>query len=303
MRLIVYNPKGGAAIWASRLRRAIAELQSQPMPSTLVATEANDMAGPVRRALETNSGLTQIVACGGDGTVGACVAALDGRDIPIGIVPTGTSNVLAFELGLPPHAVRAARLLRAPMRAVPFRTWRVNGQAMILELGVGFDGMLMWRTPRMVKRALGFVGVALSAMRHSIAFDYAPLRVTGTLATGDERSVVATSVLVANCKRWAGPQILVPHADPSDDVLDVLLLQYGSFPQLVAFWTAILFPGAPHLRLRFVEHVRFRRLRIEALGRVVEAHLDGEPVLTTPLDIAPSREVHLLGAPDVSSRA
>ena len=302
MRLIVYNPKGGAAIWKSRLDHAIAELQSQPMASALVATEARDMAGPVRRALASHPDVTQVVACGGDGTVAACVAALDGRQIPVAVIPTGTSNVLAFELGLPRHAVKAARLLRGPTRAVPFTTWRVNDQTMILELGVGFDGMLMWRTPRSVKRALGFVGVSLSAMRHSVAFDYAPVRVTGTLASGEERSVVATSVLVANCKRWAGPQILVPSADPSDDIIDVLLLQYASFPQLVAFWLAILLPGAPHLRLPFVEHVRMRRLRIEALGRQVDAHVDGEPTLTTPIDVTRLGLVHLLGPAAVSSR-
>jgi diacylglycerol kinase family enzyme len=303
VRLIVYNPKGGAAIWGSRLRRAIAELQSQPEPSTLVATEARDMIGPVRRALAANPGVTEIVACGGDGTVAACVAALGGRDIPIGIIPTGTSNVLAFELGLPTHAVEAARLLRAARRRIPFRTWRVNEQTMILQLGVGFDGMLMWRTPRAVKRALGFIGVSLSALRHSVAFDFAPVRVSGTLASGAQRSVVATSVLVANCRRWAGPRILIPDADPADDVIDVLLLQYQNIRQLTAFWLAILLPGAPHLRLPFVEHARMRGLRIEHVGRPVEAHVDGEPTLMTPLDVAPLGVVHLLGPANVSSGA
>ena len=302
LRVIVYNPKGGAAIWRARLERAVAELQSQPGRSVLVATEASDMVGPVRRALASHADVTQIVACGGDGTVGACVEALDGRAIPVGIVPTGTSNVLAFELGLPAHAVAAARALGGATRRVPFQTWRVNGHTMILELGVGFDGFMMKRTPRRVKRALGFLGVSLSAMRHSVAFDYEPVRVTGTLPTGDERSVVATSVLVANCKRWAGPQILVPDADPADDVIDILVLQYKNLMELATFWFAILLPGAPHLKLPFVEHVRMRRLRIEALGRPVEAHIDGEPTLTTPLTVEPLGRVELL-APDVSSRA
>ena len=62
------------------------------------------------------------------------------------------------------------------------------------------------------------------------------------------------------------------------------------------FWLAILFPGAPHLRLRYVEHVRMSRLRIDALGRPVEAHLDGEPSLLTPLRVEPLGRVTLLGA-------
>jgi diacylglycerol kinase (ATP) len=307
LRLIVYNPSGGAAIWSPRLHAALRVLQSGPGPHALVATEASDLGGPGRRAHAAHPDTTQIVACGGDGTVAACAAAVGAAAIPIGIVPTGTTNVLAFELGLPPNPVRAARLLGADgadggdggdggdMRRVSFRTWSVNGRMMLLQLGVGFDGLLMWRTPRRLKRALGFVGVVVSALRHGVRFDYPEMRVTGELDNGATRSVVVTSTMVANAKRWAGPQLAIPSADPSDDLVDVLLLQYRNFPQLARFWLAILFPGAPHLRLPFVEHVRMRRLRIEALGRPVEAHLDGEPDLMTPLEVEPLGRVVLLG--------
>lgn len=294
MRLIVYNPKGGAAIWQSRLDAAIRELQSAGVPSALVATEAKDMAGPVRRALAANRGITQIVACGGDGTVAACAAALDDRDIPIAIIPTGTTNVLAFELGLPTHPVRAARMLASPTRPVPFRTWKVNGETMLLQLGVGFDGQLLRDTPRSVKRALGFLGVASSAWRTGFFYDYPEMRVTGELEDGRERSVVVTSAMIANCKRWAGPHLTVPSADPNDDLVDVLLLQFRTFPQLAAFWLRIIVPGALHLKLPFVEHVRMRRLRIEGLAKPVPAHVDGEPVLQTPISVEPLGRVHLL---------
>jgi len=253
------------------------------------------MVGPVRRALAAHDDVTQIVACGGDGTVAACAAAVGSAATPIAIVPTGTTNVLAFELGLPSNPVQAARLLGGEMRRVSFRTWQVNGRMMLLQLGVGFDGMLMWRTPRRLKRSLGFVGVVLSALRHGVTFDFPTMRVTGELEDGSTRSVVVTSTMVANAKRWAGPQLAIPDADPSDDLVDVLLLQYRNFPQLAQFWLEILFPGAPHLRLRFVEHVRMRRLHIEALGRPVEAHLDGEPDLMTPLEVEPLGRVTLLG--------
>lgn len=296
VRLIVYNPRGGAAIWQSRLYAALRELQALPGPHTLVATEATDMSGPVRRALAVHSDTTQIVACGGDGTVAACAAALDGRDIPIAIVPTGTTNVLAHELGLPTHAVRAARLVGTELRRVPFRTWRVNGRPMLLQLGVGFDGRLIWRTPRRVKRALGFAGVMLSALRTGVTFDYPLMRVSGIDADGNECApATATSVMVANAKRWAGPQLAVPSADPTDDIVDVLVLNYQDFGQLARFWIAILFPNAPHLRLPFVRHVRMRAVLIEALGRPVEAHIDGEPGLMTPLRVELLGQVSLLG--------
>jgi diacylglycerol kinase family enzyme len=293
MRLIVYNPRGGAAIWRSRLQAALRELKRLPGPHALVATEARDMVGPIRRALATHPGTTQIVACGGDGTVAACVIA-GGAEVPVAIVPTGTTNVLAFELGLPSNPVRAARLLAGEMRPVTFRTWSVNGRTMLLQLGVGFDGMLIWRTPRRLKRALGFVGVVVSALWNGMRFDYPEMRVTGVVEDGSTRSAVVTSTMVANAKRWAGSQLAIPTADPGDDLVDVLLLSYRSFPQLARFWISILFPGAPHLRLGYVEHVRMRRLRIEALGRPVEAHIDGEPDLMTPLDVQPLGHVKLL---------
>ncbi|HMC57312.1 MAG TPA: hypothetical protein VKH19_19180, partial [Gemmatimonadaceae bacterium] len=194
------------------------------------------------------------------------------------------------------NAVHAAKLLAGPMRKVPFRTWSVNRRSMLLQLGVGFDGLLMWRTPRRVKRALGFVGVVVSALRHGVSFDFPEMRVIGELEDGDSRSIVVTSTMIANAKRWAGPQITIPNADPADELLDVLLLRYRSFAQLARFWIAILFPGAPHLRLPYVEHVRLRRLRIEALGRPVEAHIDGEPDLTTPIEVEPRGLVNLLAA-------
>lgn len=295
MRLIVYNPRGGAAIWTTRLSAALRVLQAAPGSHALVATEARDMVGPIRRALEAHPEITEVVACGGDGTVAACAAAVGDRAIPIGIVPTGTTNVLAFELGLPKSAVAAARALGGGLRAIPFTTWSVNGRPMLLQLGAGFDGLLMWRTPRRLKRALGFVGVVLSALRHGVTFDYPEMRVGGELADGASHSSIATSVMIANAKRWAGPQITVPTADPGDDIIDVLLLTYRGFPQLALFWIAILFPGAPHLKLPFVKHVRMRRVEVEAVRRPVEAHIDGEPDLMTPLVVSRLGRVMLLG--------
>lgn len=297
MRVIVYNPRGGAAIRGGRLRAALRVLRAQDEPHVLVSTQRVDMAAPIRLALEQHPDATQVIACGGDGTVAACAAAVGTRRVPIGIIPTGTTNVLAWELGLPSNPVRAARLLAGPMQRVPFRTWSVNGTPMLLQLGIGFDGMLMWRTPRRVKRALGFVGVVASALRHSVAFDYPMMRVSGELPDGASFTTAATSVMVANAKRWAGPRLTVPHADPADDLVDVLLLRYERFPQLARFWIALLLPGAPHLRLPFVRSERMRRLRVEGLTRAVEAHVDGEPDLRTPLSVEPLGLVELLGPP------
>jgi len=180
---------------------------------------------------------------------------------------------------------------------VPFRTWSVNGKLMLLQLGIGFDGRLMWQTPRRWKRAFGFLGVVMSALWQGITFDHPPLRVTGELADGGRLDADATSVMVANAKRWAGPRLTVPTADPGDDVVDVLVLTHRSFAQLARFWISILLPGSTHLALPFVRHARCRRVEVRALARPVEAHIDGEPAVTTPIVVEPLGRVTLLGLP------
>ena len=135
----------------------------------------------------------------------------------------------------------------------------------------------------------------LSALRTGVTFDFPLMRVSGLLEDDTELSATATSVMVANARRWAGPQLTVPTADPSDDLVDVLLLNYRNFSELARFWIAILFPGAPHLQLKYVRHVRMRTVQVHSLGRPVEAHIDGEPDLMTPLTVEPLGTVTLLG--------
>ena len=126
-------------------------------------------------------------------------------------------------------------------------------------------------------------------------YDYPVLTVDGETEIGERLVADVTSVMVANCTRWAGPQITVPTADFSDDLVDVLLLNYRNFFELAQFWLRILFPGAIHLRLPYVRHVRMRRLSMRAVTRPVDAHVDGEPDLTTPIVVEPRGRVTLLG--------
>src|SRR6185295_11468275 len=106
---------------------------------------------------------------------------------------------------------------------------------MLLQLGVGFDGHMLSHTPRWLKRAAGFLGVVASSMRRGPFYDYPQMVVDGETETGERVSTTVTSVMVANCKRWAGPQLTVPQADPADDLVDVLLLNYRNFPELARF--------------------------------------------------------------------
>src|SRR4051794_21697998 len=71
--------------------------------------EGSDLAGAVRRAVESGTGL--VIAAGGDGTVSSVAAGVVGKEVPLGIIPLGTANVLAGELGIPLDLEGACALL------------------------------------------------------------------------------------------------------------------------------------------------------------------------------------------------
>jgi diacylglycerol kinase (ATP) len=294
MWLIVHNPTAGTHHTQWRARRAIRLLQERA-PSVRVEVPGSTSATMqmVRQAIET--GVERVIACGGDGTAGAVAQALVGSTVPLGILPAGTTNVLALECGMPFGVVRAARRLLGPVRERHFRTWTTPYGTLILALGVGLDARLMRRTPPRLKRALGLGAVGVASLREFATYDFPQLTVEVEDPTGVVRVHEATYVMVCNTKRYAGPIQAVPTADPEDDELDVILFQSTSRPRLVWFWARQSLPGSGHLQLAGVRHVRVRRFRIESrAGYEVDVHLNGDPCGVTPVDAVPGGTVRIL---------
>ena len=161
-----------------------------------------------------------VLAAGGDGTVAEVMAAAHERDIPMGIVPLGTANIVARELGLPANWKKATRraLERFPAtRAVDLA--RVNDGYMALAAGIGFDATVMRHTPPMLKywfgRAAYFVAGAWWLPR-------APLFECTIRADGEEMRLTAVVVLVVNAGMLgAAPFRFAPDIAIDDGWLDV----------------------------------------------------------------------------------
>lgn len=139
-----------------------------------------------------------IVASGGDGTARSIASLLQGHDTPFALIPVGTGNVLAAELGLPRDATAIAHmLLHGPM--VRLSTATVNGSPFLLMIGAGFDGQVIARLPLALKRRVGRIAfswpvVATLARR--------PRLFTATI---DGQSHDASWLVVANAARYGGP--------------------------------------------------------------------------------------------------
>ena len=287
--LLVWNPHAGKSTAAliSRVRESLAAHGQVEVIETAPGETT------ARVASRLGSTIERVYVLGGDGTVGEVAGALTQSEIPLGIIPCGTTNVLARECRIPVRPLPAAESLARSRTTRIFKTWSTGPGTLLLGLGVGFDARLMWRTPAAAKRRWGVLAVGVTALCEAIRYDFPEIEIAGEDATGQPFRAQATFLLVGNTRRYAGDAIMLPHADPSDDMLELLVFSSRRRIPLVAFWGLSVFPGSPHLRVDGVTTLRARTLRIDA-ARGVEVHLNGDPHGRTPVRLEPSGRVRMI---------
>lgn len=194
--------------------------------AAILETSEGSNVEAIGAALARDS-FSMVIAAGGDGTVAEVMAAAHGRPIVVGIVPRGTANIVARELGLP-AGWRAGlrRIFRRFPHARPVDLARVNDGYSVLAAGMGFDAMVMQRTPRGLKFWLGrlaylFVGAWMVPV---VTPFMCVIR-----ADGEEFAIEATQVLVANAGMLGGgPFRFAPGIAIDDGWLDLCVFRSKS---------------------------------------------------------------------------
>ena len=163
-----------------------------------------------------------VLAAGGDGTVAEVMAAAHQQNMPMGIVPRGTANIVARELGLPAGWKKATRraLARYPStRAVDLM--RVNDGYSALASGIGFDATVMRYTPRALKYWLGRAAYLVAG---AWWLPKAPLFECSIHADGEAIEMTALVVLVVNAGMLgAAPFRFAPNIAIDDGWLDIVV--------------------------------------------------------------------------------
>jgi diacylglycerol kinase family enzyme len=284
---LVYNPVAGGGkrlpallALAARAKEEGVDLAEAPTTGPGSATEI------VRRILPQRPDL--VVAAGGDTTVAEVAAALVGTEVPLAILPTGTTSVVAREYGLGTTPESAARHLHSA-RTRPLTVFPAAGRPSVLCAGAGFDARVMTHFPPLLKKLLGRVGYAWTSTKEWLTYEFPRLEVEGLDAGGSAFRREATFLVVANTSRYAGNPILSPFADPSDDLLEVVLFTSSSRITLFRFYQRLSRKKAGQLSLEGVVRFPARELRVRSLaGYEVEVQVDGEGCGTTPLSVGPA---------------
>jgi len=237
-----------------------------------------DAEAQAERAVE--AGFGTVVAAGGDGTINEVVNGIGHAPITLGILPMGTVNVLAMELGIPFDLVSAWKVIRAgKVRLIDQAT--ANGHVFVQMAGIGLDAQIVQRNNRQIKQVLGPLSYLLTATQ--VAVERPPrLRVSGE----GHAPVDGSFVLVGNGRYYGGPFPLFAHADMQDGLLDVYVFKYMNYLHLMRYFRGMLFGSLA--QFSDVEYFKSRRVLVEA-NREVPLEADGELVGHSPVEFTVKR--------------
>jgi diacylglycerol kinase family enzyme len=176
-----------------------------------------DDTGEQLTTMALASGVDLVLASGGDGTITACASAIAGSGIPLGLLPAGTGNLLARNLGVPLglHEALAVALTGVQQRV---DVGNANGHPFVVMAGLGFDAELLAGTGERLKRRAGWMAYVLSALRH--LWDR-PTRVVLRADDGPSLRRWASDVIIGNVGMLQANIRLLPDAVPDDGLLDV----------------------------------------------------------------------------------
>lgn len=228
-----------------------------------------------------------VVAAGGDSTVRGVAQGLIGTDTPLGIIPLGTGNVLAAEMGLArtPRAIAACLLHGATIRTWP---GLANNEPFLAMAGAGFDAEVLGRLDMAAKRRIG----KLAYVRPVLAQLRQPPRRFEIVVDGQAHA--CSWAVVTKAARYAGSFLIARRQRLTTEGFRAFLVDAASRSAIASAALAVGFGCAEHHPL--VKSIACRSACIPPDGRI-PVQIDGEPIGLSPLTISLSRDPLWLIAP------
>ncbi|MFY1669845.1 diacylglycerol/lipid kinase family protein [Plantactinospora sp. WMMB334] len=251
------------------LRRTVTEVLAAagwPEPEWFTTTVDDPGQGQARAAIA--AGAEVIFVCGGDGTVMSCVGALVDTDVAMAILPSGTGNLLAANLGLSDDLVAGIEVaVERGRRRIDVGT--CGDQCFVVMAGMGFDAQMLSDTSETTKARVGWPAYVMGALRH---LRDRPMRVSIRIDDDPPLRRRARTVLVANVGRLQGGVRLLADAEPDDGCLDVAVLTPRTLNHWLSLGWAVL---RGRRRVPRMEVLRGRRVIITS-NRAQPRELDGD---------------------------
>lgn len=266
------------------LREAVGIFVEAGWTVDLLRTEYPGHAVELARCAATD-GYGLVVACGGDGTVNEAVNGLAGSDTALGVLPLGTANVWAREIGLPLRPADAARaLLDGEVHRVDLGyaepldgTVRGRGRYFLMMAGIGFDAEVTRAVRPQEKRRWGMIAYVVAGIGTALRF-------TGTRMTlqfdGRRMRRRVLLAVIGNTRLYGGLVEITGQALADDGMLDVCLFEGSGLLQKIEHVVRVILRR--HTASPRVRYFRAREIAVRS-SQPVPVQLDGDPYGETPM--------------------
>ena len=263
---LLINPKAGS-LFRSGLK---AWLDDHRDAFRAVPTKsAEDLTDKARELAE--SGEPVVAAAGGDGTLMGAAQGIVGTGAALGILPCGTMNVLARELGIGSRKFDIALEAIQGDKRQEIDIFAVNGKPFLQVAGFGPDARAIELITPRLKKNMGAAAHVVTGLK--VAMERPPL-ITMTLPGGE--TIQGTQIIMGNGKRYGGSAHLFANASLDDGRLDAVIIDQESLGILFEVLGLIVSQGATkHNISDFTTLCRFKSCEISAEGRLAY-HLDGD---------------------------
>ncbi len=265
--LVILNP----AARSERAKSAWRRIERLPHCTVRATTAPGDARAVAEAAVK--EGFTTIVAAGGDGTVNEVVNGIAKSEAALGILPVGTMNVFAAELGLPGDLEEAWAIIQAG-RTRRVDLIRANQQYLVQLAGVGLDAQVVQATSWESKKNFGPLSYLISAAQ------IAARKPPRLIVEADGVTREGSFVLIGNGRYYGGPVAFFKEARIDDGKFDVLIFKNLGYLDIVRYLGTV-FMGK-HTTLPDVEYFQTKKAVVRS-DEEVPVEVDGEVVTTLPV--------------------
>lgn len=260
--------------------RIVAAMRRLAPPDVVLDTFTTAGQGDGRKlSLEQGKGAVLLVAIGGDGTVGEVAEGAVRHDVPLAIVPSGSTNIIGRELGVPANAERAVALIFGAHRLRAIDVGRANDLLFLHMAGAGVDSLMFELTNPRWKRRLGWMAYVPAAAKALMK----PAPCFHIRAEGHELNVRAPLVLVANGASIIHPRFRLDPSFKADDGWLDLMIAAPTNPVALARTLGRL-ATLQLAKSPYVQRVRATAIEI-ASEPAMPLQIDGDVALRTPVTI------------------
>ena len=274
--VLVFNPESGRVrAKETMLGRVVPVLSRAGMNVEVRPTERPGHATEIA-AQAARDGAERVLSWGGDGTLNEVMRALAGTETALGVLPGGTVNVFAREVGIP-RSIEAATetFVRGEVRSIPVGV--ASERPFLLMAGVGLDAEVVRRLKTDFKHALGAGAFWLDGFRMLARYPMPTIRVRS-----EGREVEGSGLIAGKIRRYGPRYMITPEARLEEPLLHVVVFRGRKRRDYLRYLAGIV--GGFHLRFDDVVSFKTSALTVEA-DSSVPCQIDGEYAGCTPVEL------------------